>query len=99
MLSAPATRPLAARPDGDPYMLDPTLWTTFPDGMPTAIFPRRFATAPMGGEGVLLLEYAETPEAVQTGPFKTIQIYVNTALAEHFHTMIDAVVAEEPAAG
>jgi len=80
-------------------MLDPTLWNTFPDGMPTAIFPRRFASAPMGGEGVLLLEYAETPEEVQTGPFKTVQIYLNTALAAHFHTIIDATVAEMPVEG
>ncbi|WP_395611446.1 hypothetical protein [Allosphingosinicella sp.] len=78
-------------------MLDPALWNTFPDGMPTAIFPRRFASAPMGGEGVLLVEYAEHPEEVQTGPWKTIQIYLNPALAQHFHTLIDATIAEAPA--
>ena len=77
-------------------MLDPDLWTLFPDGMPTAIFPRRFATAPMGGEGVLLIEYAERPEEVQTGPYKTIQIYLNRQLAGHFHTFIDATVTETP---
>lgn len=80
-------------------MLDPTLWDLFPNGMPKAIFPRRFASAPMGGEGILLIEYAETPDAVQTGPYKTIQIYVNAPMAEHFHTLVDAVVAEAPAAG
>jgi hypothetical protein len=77
-------------------MLDPTLWDLLPNGMPNAIFPRRFASAPMGGEGVLLLEYAATPEQVPTGPYKTIQIYVNRALAEHFHTLIDSTVAEAP---
>jgi len=75
-------------------MLDPILWDLFPDGMPKAIFPHRFASAPMDGEGVLLLEYAETPEQVKTGPYKTIQIYVNRALAAHFHTLIDATVAD-----
>ena len=78
-------------------MLDPALWDLFPDGMPKAIFPRRFASAPMGGEGVLLVEYAETPEAVKTGPYKTIQIYLNPALAAHFHALIDATVAAAPA--
>jgi hypothetical protein len=78
-------------------MLDPALWDLFPDGLPRAIFPRRFANAPMGGEGVLLIEYAERPEEVQTGPYKTVQIYVNRALAEHFHTFLEATVADVPA--
>jgi hypothetical protein len=79
-------------------MLDPALWDLLPNGMPTAIFPHRFASASMGGgEGVLLLEYAERPEQVPTGPYKTIQIYVNRALAAHFHTLIDATVADPPA--
>jgi hypothetical protein len=77
-------------------MLDPALWDLFPDGLPRAIFPRRFANAPMGGEGVLLIEYAERPEEVQTGPYKTVQIYVNRALAAHFHTFIDSTVADAP---
>jgi hypothetical protein len=80
-------------------MLDPALWDLFPDGMPRAVFPHRFASAPMGGEGVLLLEYAEHPDDVKTGPYKTIQIYVNGALAQHFHRLIDATVVEAPAAG
>jgi hypothetical protein len=80
-------------------MLDPALWDLLPNGMPKAIFPHRFASAPMGGEGVLLLEYAELPEQVSTGPYKTIQIYVNRALAAHFHTLIDSTVADAPAAG
>ena len=45
---------------------------------------------------MLLLEYAETPEQVRTGPYKTIQIYVNSALAAHFHALIDATVADAP---
>lgn len=79
-------------------MLDPALWDLFPNGMPKAIFPHRFASAPMGGgEGVLLLEYADSPEQVPTGPWKTIQIYLNPALAGHLHAIIDATVAEAPA--
>ena len=78
-------------------MLDPALWDLLPNGTPNAIFPHRFASAAMGGgEGVLLLEYAELPEQVATGPYKTIQIYVNSALAEYFHTLIDATIAEAP---
>ena len=81
-------------------MLDPALWDLFPNGSPKAIFPHRFASAPMGGgEGVLLLEYAEAPEQVRTGPYRTIQIYLNPALAEHFRTIIDATVAEIQADG
>lgn len=81
-------------------MLDPALWDLLPNGMPNAIFPRRFASATMGGgEGVLLLEYAESPEAVPTGRYKTIQIYLNPALAGHLHTIIDSTVADAPAEG
>ena len=81
-------------------MLDPTLWDTFPNGMPKAVFPHRFASAPMGGgEGVLLVEYAESPEQVPTGPYQTIQIYLNPALAEHLRRISDAAVVEVPPAG
>lgn len=81
-------------------MLDPALWDLLPNGMPNAIFPHRIASASMGGgEGVLLLEYADSPEQVQTGPYKTIQIYLNPALAAHLHTIVDATVADPPAGG
>lgn len=81
-------------------MLDPALWDLLPNGSPNAVFPHRIASAPMGGgEGVLLLEYADTPAQVPTGPYKTIQIYLNPALAEHLHRIIDASVAEVPAEG
>jgi hypothetical protein len=80
-------------------MLDPASWDLLPNGMPKAIFPHRFASAQMGGEGVLLVEYAELPEQVRTGPYKTIQIYLNRALAAHLHTIIDSTVADTPAGG
>lgn len=73
-------------------MLDSQLWDLLPDGMPRAVFPRSLQAMSAGGQGVLLVEYAETPEAVQTGPYKTIQIYMNPALAEHFRAAIDATL-------
>jgi ABC-type phosphate/phosphonate transport system permease subunit len=71
-------------------MLDPALWTLGEAGIPTAVFPRSFAAASTGDSGVLLIEYAETFDAIETGPWKTIQLYVNKRLAEHFHSFIDA---------
>lgn len=75
-------------------MLDPTLWDLLSDGTPRAIFPRRLVPASMGESGVLLIEYAETPDALEKGPYKTIQIYVNKALAQHLHTAIDAAITK-----
>lgn len=75
-------------------MLDTKLWDLLPSGDPRAVFPRSFSAMSMGDQGVLLIEYAETPEEVQTGPYKTIQIYVNKQLATHFHTFIDATLTE-----
>jgi len=75
-------------------MLDPKLWDLLPDGMPRAVFPRSFAAMSGGDQGVLLIEYAETPEQVDTGPYKTIQLYVNKRLAPHFHTYVDATITE-----
>ena len=75
-------------------MLDPQLWDLNPDGTPRAVFPRSLATASMGEEGVLLIEYAETPEAIATGPYRKIQIFLNRALADHFHTHIDATLTQ-----
>ena len=71
-------------------MLDPALWTLGEDGIPTAVFPRSFAAMSTGTAGVLLIEYAETIDAIETGPYKTIQLYVNKRLAEHFHNFINA---------
>jgi hypothetical protein len=73
-------------------MLDPKLWDLLPDGTPRAVFPRSLATASTGETGILLIEYAETPEALQSGPYKTIQLYLNRQLADHFHTHIDATI-------
>jgi hypothetical protein len=73
-------------------MLDPNLWDLLPTGAPRAVFPRRLATTSGGEDGVLLIEYAERPEQLETGPYKTIQIYLNRQLADHFHTHIDATI-------
>ena len=73
-------------------MLDPALWTLGETGLPTAVFPRSFAAMSGGESGVLLIEYAETIDALETGPYKTIQLYVNKRLAEHFHSFIDATI-------
>ena len=75
-------------------MLDPKLWDLLPDGTPVAVFPRSLSTASMRDSGVLLIEYAETPDTLETGPYKTIQIYMNRQLADHFHTHIDATMTE-----
>ena len=48
---------------------------------------------PSGGDqGVLLIEYVERPEQLETGPYKTIQLYLNTQLAQHLRAAIDAAV-------
>jgi hypothetical protein len=73
-------------------MLDPKLWDLLPDGTPRAVFPRSLATASTGETGILLIEYAETPEALQSGPYKTIQLYLDRQLADHFHNHIDASI-------
>lgn len=75
-------------------MLDPKIWDLLPDGHPRAVFPRSLAAMSTGDQGVLLVEYAETPEQVQTGPFKTIQIYLNRQLAEHLRFYIDATITD-----
>jgi hypothetical protein len=75
-----------------PVMLDPALWDLLPDGTPRAVFPRSLATASAGDNGVLLIEYAETPDALESGPYKTIQLYLNKQLAQHFHSQIDATI-------
>ena len=75
-------------------MLDPKLWDLRPDGAPTAVFPRSLSTASMGEEGILLIEYAESPETLATGPYKKIQIYLNRQLADHFHSHIDATITK-----
>lgn len=73
-------------------MLDPRLWDLLPDGTPRAVFPRSLATASMGESGVLLIEYAESPEALESGPYRTIQLYLNRPLADHFHSHIEATI-------
>jgi len=74
--------------------LDPNLWDVLPNGAPAAVFPRRFAAMSMGEQGVLLIEYAESVETIQTGPYKKIQIYVNKQLAEHLHAYIDSTLTK-----
>ena len=75
-------------------MLDPAIWDVGADGTPVVVFPHGIQAASTGEEGVLLIEYAETPDAVQTGPYKKIQIYLNAGLAEHFHKAVDAAVTK-----
>ena len=75
-------------------MLDPKLWDLLPDGTPKAVFPRSLSNASMGEEGILLIEYAETPETLETGPYRKIQLYMNRQLAEHFHSHIDATITK-----
>jgi len=75
-------------------MLDPKLWDLLPDGTPRAVFPRSLSTTSGGEQGVLLIEYVERPEQLETGPYKRIQLYLNKALAAHLHTAIDATVTE-----
>lgn len=75
-------------------MLDPKTWDIRPDGHPNAVFPHSLQAASMGEEGVLLIEYAETPDQVPTGPYKKIQLYLNKPLAEHFHRLIDAAITK-----
>ena len=73
-------------------MLDPKLWDLLPDGTPRAVFPRSLATTSGGDQGVLLIEYVERPEQLETAPYKTIQLYLNTQLAQHLRAAIDAAV-------
>ena len=73
-------------------MLDPKLRDLLPDGTPRAVFPRSLATTSGGDQGVLLIEYVERPEQLETGPYKTIQLYLNTQLAQHLRAAIDAAV-------
>lgn len=73
-------------------MLDPKVWDLLPDGNPRAVFPRSLTAASGGAQGVLLIEYAETPETIASGPYKTIQLYLNKELAAHFHSFIDQTV-------
>jgi hypothetical protein len=75
-------------------MLDPKLWDLLPDGNPRAVFPRSLATTSGGEQGVLLIEYAEHPDHLATGPYKKIQLYLNQALADHLHKAIDATITK-----
>ncbi len=75
-------------------MLDPKLWDLLPDGTPRAVFPRSLATTSGGDQGVLLIEYVERPEHLETGPYNTIQLYLNTQLAQHLRAAIDATVTK-----
>ncbi len=75
-------------------MLDPKLWDLLPDGNPRAVFPRSLATTSGGDQGVLLIEYVERPEQLETGPYKRIQLYLNSQLAQHLHKAIDATVTK-----
>ncbi len=73
-------------------MLDPKLWDLLPDGTPRAVFPRSLATTSGGDQGVLLIEYVERPEELETGPYRKIQLYLNAQLAQHLRAAIDATV-------
>lgn len=79
-------------------MLDPALWDLFPDGMPKATSSPAISPARRwAGRACCCSNNAGHPEQVQTGPYKTIQICLNAALAGHFHTLIDSTVADAPA--
>ncbi|MEA3013494.1 MAG: hypothetical protein QOD42_2039 [Sphingomonadales bacterium] len=72
--------------------MDRKFWDLDEDGSPRGVYPRGVSSASGGQAGVLLIQYAETPEALTTGPYKTIQLFVNDEVAELLHRQIDAAL-------
>ena len=74
--------------------MDRELWDMDDKGVLRGVFPHGISSAPGGRAGVLLIEYAETPEALSTGPYKTFQLYVNDQVAALLHRHIDAAMGQ-----
>jgi hypothetical protein len=74
--------------------MDGRLWDLDDNGSPRAVYPHGVSSASGGSAGVLLIEYAETPETLTTGPYKTFQLFVNDQVAELLHRQIDAALGQ-----
>lgn len=74
--------------------MDRKLWDLDDNGSPRGVYPHGVSSAPGGTAGVLLIEYAETPEALGTGPYKTFQLFVNDEVAQLLHRHIDAALGQ-----
>jgi hypothetical protein len=74
--------------------MDGKLWDVDDSGSIRGVFPHSISSAPGGRAGVLLIQYAETAEALTTGPYKTFQLYVNDQVAELLHRHIDATLGQ-----
>jgi hypothetical protein len=74
--------------------MDRSSWDQDDNGVLRGVYPHGVSSAPGGGAGVLLIEYAETPETLGTGPYKTFQLYVNDEVAQLLHRHIDAALGQ-----
>lgn len=74
--------------------MDHGLWDLDENGSPRGVYPHGVSSASGGPAGVLLIEYAETPETLVTGPYKTFQLFVNDQVAELLHRQIDAALGQ-----
>lgn len=72
--------------------MDGSIWDLDDNGSPRGVYPYGVSAAPGGPAGVLLIQYAETPEALTTGPYKTFQLFVNDEVATLLHRSIDAAL-------
>jgi hypothetical protein len=72
--------------------MDGGIWDLDDNGSPRGVFPRGVSSAAGGPAGVLLIQYAETPEALTAGPYKTFQLFVNDEVAALLHRSIDAAL-------
>ena len=76
--------------------MDSRIWDLDESGSPRAVYPHGITSASGGPAGVLLIQYAETPEALMTGPYKTFQLFLNDQVAALLHRAIDAAVGQPP---
>ena len=74
--------------------MDRAIWDLDDNGAPRGVYPRGVSSAAGGPAGVLLIQYAETPEALTTGPYKTFQLFVNDEVAKLLHRSIDAALGQ-----
>lgn len=72
--------------------MDRTIWDLDDEGSPRCVYPHGISSAPGGPAGVLLIQYAETPAALATGPYKTFQLFVNDEVGELLRRSIDAAL-------
>jgi hypothetical protein len=79
-------------------LMNRELWDLDDGGSPRGVYPRGVSSASGGNAGVLLIQYAETPEALTAGPYKTIQLFVNDEVAALLHRQIDAALGHMPPA-